>query len=236
MHDERRRSPPLTDTDLTHPTQITVTNLTHRHSTPVTQQGSNQVVRHCGTCEQIGRHAAGRAAAREAARAAARQRWRWRVGSGGGDGSGGGSGGGAAQGARRWWDSGKVRGGLDGGHHAHIEGREAIPSTAASGSAKPSGSGQAPSWRDLGVRCGPPNSRPPRSDSARPDSSHDARLVHASDRPVRGTASTRTSRVKTRCPSVSGRPRTAARASETPWAGRAALGTPFSRSRTVEST
>ena len=38
---------------------------------------------------------------------------------------------------------------------AYIEGREAIPSGAASGSAKPSGSGQAPSWRDLGVRYGP---------------------------------------------------------------------------------
>ena len=35
---------------------------------------------------------------------------------------------------------------------AYIEGREAIPSGAASGSAKPSGSGQRPSWRDLGVR------------------------------------------------------------------------------------
>jgi hypothetical protein len=44
----------------------------------------------------------------------------------------------------------------DGGLLAYIEGREAIPSTAASGSAKSSGSGQRPSWRDLGVRCGPP--------------------------------------------------------------------------------
>jgi hypothetical protein len=35
---------------------------------------------------------------------------------------------------------------------AYIEGREAIPSGAASGSAKPSGSGQAPSVLDFGVR------------------------------------------------------------------------------------
>ena len=40
---------------------------------------------------------------------------------------------------------------------AGIQWREAIPSTAASGLQKTSGSGQAPSWRDLGVRCGPPN-------------------------------------------------------------------------------
>ena len=40
---------------------------------------------------------------------------------------------------------------------AYIEVREAIPSTAASGPAKPPGSGQRPSWRDFGVRCGPPN-------------------------------------------------------------------------------
>ena len=39
---------------------------------------------------------------------------------------------------------------------AYIEGREAIPSGAASGSAKPSGSGQAPSALDFGVRYGGP--------------------------------------------------------------------------------
>ena len=44
-----------------------------------------------------------------------------------------------------------------GGLHAHFNRCQASPSTAASGSAKPSGSGQGPSWRDLGVRCGPPS-------------------------------------------------------------------------------
>ena len=39
-----------------------------------------------------------------------------------------------------------------GGLHAYIEGREASPSGAASGSAEPSGSGQAPPSLDLGVR------------------------------------------------------------------------------------
>ena len=39
-----------------------------------------------------------------------------------------------------------------GGLHALKEGLEVIPSTAASGSAKPSGSGQAPSALDFGVR------------------------------------------------------------------------------------
>ena len=38
------------------------------------------------------------------------------------------------------------------GLHVYIEGREAIPSGAASGLQKTSGSGQAPSWRDFGVR------------------------------------------------------------------------------------
>ena len=43
------------------------------------------------------------------------------------------------------------------GLHVYIEGREAIPSGAASSLQKTSGSGQGPSWRDLGVRCGPPS-------------------------------------------------------------------------------
>ena len=37
------------------------------------------------------------------------------------------------------------------GLHVYIEGREALPSGAASGLQKTSGSGQAPSWRDFGV-------------------------------------------------------------------------------------
>ena len=40
-----------------------------------------------------------------------------------------------------------------GGLHAYFNRREATPSGAASGHAKPPSSGQRPSWRDLGVRC-----------------------------------------------------------------------------------
>ena len=39
-----------------------------------------------------------------------------------------------------------------GGLHAYFNRREATPSGAASGHAKPPSSGQAPSWRDFGVR------------------------------------------------------------------------------------
>ena len=39
----------------------------------------------------------------------------------------------------------------DGGLHAYFNRRQASPSTAASGLNKTSGSGQGPSWRDLGV-------------------------------------------------------------------------------------
>ena len=45
-----------------------------------------------------------------------------------------------------------------GGLHAYFNRRQASPSGAASGHAKPPSSGQRPSWRDLGVRCGPPTS------------------------------------------------------------------------------
>ena len=47
---------------------------------------------------------------------------------------------------------------VGGGVLAHFNRRQASPSTAASGLQKTSGSGQGPSWRDLGVhvRCGPP--------------------------------------------------------------------------------
>ena len=41
-----------------------------------------------------------------------------------------------------------------GGLHVYIDWREAIPSGAASGLNKSSGSGQRPSWRDVGVRYG----------------------------------------------------------------------------------
>ena len=44
-----------------------------------------------------------------------------------------------------------------GGLHAYFNRRQASPSTAASGLNKTSGSGQGPSWRDLGVRCGVPS-------------------------------------------------------------------------------
>ena len=44
----------------------------------------------------------------------------------------------------------------DGGLHAYFNRRQASPSTAASSLKKTSGSGQGPSWRDLGVRCGVP--------------------------------------------------------------------------------
>ena len=46
---------------------------------------------------------------------------------------------------------------VGGGVLAHFNRRQATPSTAASGLQKTSGSGQGPSWRDLGVRCGPPS-------------------------------------------------------------------------------
>ena len=39
-----------------------------------------------------------------------------------------------------------------GGLHAYFNRREATPSGAASGHARPPSSGQAPSWRDFGVR------------------------------------------------------------------------------------
>ena len=57
----------------------------------------------------------------------------------------------------------------DGGLHAYFNRRQASPSTAASGLNKTSGSGQGPStWRDLGVRCGPPIDPLPQSAHSRP--------------------------------------------------------------------
>ena len=63
-------------------------------------------------------------------------------------------------------------------------------------------------------------SRPPRSDSAQAIISSVARSCAEPDRAARANTSILSSRVKTRYQSVSGRPRTAARASETLWAGR----------------